>query len=82
MLFVWLGFLTVRIGAWRERVTSLIGFLTPYFYYVIFLFLSDGLNEVIEGYLARVVQHEYDHLEGKVFLKFKIVRYIFPKTRI
>lgn len=50
MLFVWLGFLTVRIGAWREWVISLIGFLTPYFYYVIFLFLSDGLNEVIEGY--------------------------------
>ena len=25
-------------------------------------------DEVIEGYLARVVQHEYDHLEGKVFI--------------
>ena len=24
-------------------------------------------DEVIEGYLSRVVQHEYDHLEGKVF---------------
>ena len=24
-------------------------------------------DEVIEGYLARVVQHEYDHLEGHVF---------------
>ncbi|MBP3670766.1 MAG: peptide deformylase [Bacteroidaceae bacterium] len=25
-------------------------------------------DEVIEGYLARVVQHEYDHLLGKVFI--------------
>ena len=25
-------------------------------------------DEVIEGYLSRVVQHEYDHLEGKVFI--------------
>lgn len=25
-------------------------------------------DEVIEGYLARVVQHEYDHLEGTVFI--------------
>lgn len=25
-------------------------------------------DEVIEGYLARVVQHEYDHLQGRVFI--------------
>lgn len=25
-------------------------------------------DEIIEGYLSRVVQHEYDHLEGKVFI--------------
>lgn len=25
-------------------------------------------NEIIEGYLARVMQHEYDHLEGHVFV--------------
>ncbi len=25
-------------------------------------------DEVIEGYLARVIQHEYDHLMGKVFI--------------
>lgn len=25
-------------------------------------------DEIIEGYLARVVQHEYDHLLGKVFI--------------
>lgn len=24
-------------------------------------------DEIISGYLARVIQHEYDHLEGKVF---------------
>lgn len=24
-------------------------------------------EEVFDGYLARVIQHEYDHLEGKVF---------------
>ena len=24
-------------------------------------------DEIIEGFLARVVQHEYDHLEGHVF---------------
>lgn len=25
-------------------------------------------DEIIEGYLARVVQHEYDHLEGHLFI--------------
>lgn len=25
-------------------------------------------EKVFEGYLARVIQHEYDHLEGKVFI--------------
>lgn len=25
-------------------------------------------EEIIEGYLARVIQHEYDHLEGKMFI--------------
>lgn len=25
-------------------------------------------DEIIEGYLARVVQHEYDHLEGRMFI--------------
>ncbi len=25
-------------------------------------------DEVFEGYLARVIQHEYDHLDGKVFI--------------
>ena len=25
-------------------------------------------HEVIEGYLARVIQHEYDHLDGHVFI--------------
>ena len=25
-------------------------------------------DEWVEGYLARVMQHEFDHLEGKVFV--------------
>lgn len=25
-------------------------------------------NEIVEGYLARVMQHEFDHLEGKMFI--------------
>ena len=25
-------------------------------------------DEVVEGYLARVMQHEFDHLEGKMFI--------------
>lgn len=25
-------------------------------------------DEIFEGYLARVIQHEYDHLEGKLFI--------------
>ena len=25
-------------------------------------------NEVIEGFLARVMQHEFDHLDGKMFI--------------
>ena len=51
ILFVWLGFFTLRIGAWREWVISLIGLLTPWFYYVVFLFFTDGLVETYEGYL-------------------------------
>ncbi len=50
MLFIWLGFFTLRIGAWREWAISLIGFVTPYFYYGVFLFLTDGLTEVLYGY--------------------------------
>jgi len=25
-------------------------------------------EEVVEGYLARVMQHEFDHLEGKMYI--------------
>lgn len=28
----------------------------------------DEHDEVVEGYLARVMQHEFDHLEGKMFI--------------
>ena len=34
-------------------------------------FLDENFNErteVFEGYVARVIQHEYDHLEGKMFI--------------
>ena len=34
-------------------------------------YLDDALQpheEWVEGYLARVMQHEFDHLEGKVFV--------------
>lgn len=34
-------------------------------------FLDENLeehDEVIEGYLARVMQHEFDHLDGKMFI--------------
>lgn len=50
MLFVWLGFFTLRIGTWREWAISLLGFITPFFYYGVFLFLTDGLDEVLHGY--------------------------------
>ena len=51
MLFVWLGFFTLTISTWREWIISLIGLLTPWFYYVVFLFFTDGLPEVYAGYL-------------------------------
>jgi len=50
MFFVWFGFFTLRIATWREWVISLIGLMVPYFYYAIYLFLSDGLLDAIEGY--------------------------------
>ncbi|WP_290396398.1 peptide deformylase, partial [uncultured Bacteroides sp.] len=34
-------------------------------------YLDENLEEheeVVEGYLARVMQHEFDHLEGKMFI--------------
>jgi len=27
-------------------------------------------DEIVEGYLARVMQHEFDHLEGKMFIDY------------
>jgi peptide deformylase len=27
-------------------------------------------DEIVEGYLARVMQHEFDHLEGKLFIDY------------
>ena len=27
-----------------------------------------GIHETVEGYLARVMQHEFDHLDGKMFI--------------
>lgn len=50
ILFVWLGFFTLRIGSWREWVISLIGLFVPYFYYAVYLFFTDGLLDTIEGY--------------------------------
>ena len=43
----------------------------PYFYRGLAKFYLDENfvehDEWVEGYLARVMQHEFDHLEGKVF---------------
>ena len=50
MLFVWLGFFTLRISAYRDWIISLIGLLTPWFYYAVYLFFTDGLVEVYTGY--------------------------------
>jgi hypothetical protein len=50
ILFVWLGFFTLRIASWREWVISVIGLIIPYFYYAVYLFLSDGLLDAIEDY--------------------------------
>lgn len=50
ILFVWLGFFTLRIGSWREWVISLIGLFVPYFYFAVYLFLTDDLLDAIEGY--------------------------------
>lgn len=52
MLFVWLGFFTLRISAWREWIISLIGLLTPWFYYAVYLFFTDGLVETYTAYLS------------------------------
>ena len=30
--------------------------------------IRDRHDEIVEGYLARVMQHEFDHLEGKMFI--------------
>ena len=50
ILFVWLGFFTFRISSWREWIISLIGLLTPWFYYAVFLFFTDNLVEAYTGY--------------------------------
>ena len=61
MLFVWLGFFTLRISAWREWVISLIGLLTPWFYYVLFLFFTNGLMETYEAYLRFFREFRLDY---------------------
>lgn len=49
MLFIWLGFFTLRISSWREWTISFIGLLTPWFYYVVFLFLPmDWLKPILD----------------------------------
>ena len=50
MFFVWFGFFTLRIATWREWVISLIGLMVPYFYYAVYLFLTDGLLDELERY--------------------------------
>ncbi len=50
ILFVWLGFFTLRISAWREWIISLIGLFIPWFYYGVYLFFTDGLSEVYKAY--------------------------------
>ena len=40
-------------------------------------------DEWVEGYLARVMQHEFDHLEGKVFAdRISPLRRQMNKTRL
>ena len=40
-------------------------------------------NEVFTGYTARVLQHEYDHLEGKLFIdRLPVVKRTIVKNRI
>lgn len=51
MLFVWLSFFTLTISTWREWIISLIGLLTPWFYYAVFLFFTNDLVEVYTAYL-------------------------------
>lgn len=43
LLFVWLGFFTLRITAWREWIISIAGILVPYFYLGVYLFFTDQL---------------------------------------
>ena len=49
IVFIWVSFFIFRINTWREWLISIIGFCAPYFFLVLFLFLSDQLN-IFESY--------------------------------
>ncbi|MBW6491788.1 MAG: hypothetical protein K0B15_11415 [Lentimicrobium sp.] len=50
IIFIWLSFFTLRISSWREWVISIVGLLTPYFYFAVYLFLTDKLPLAYAGY--------------------------------
>lgn len=54
IVFVWLGFFTLRITSWREWAISFSGFLLPYFYLAVYLFFTDRIIETWSAYVQYV----------------------------
>jgi len=50
LLFIWLSFLTYRIGSWREWVISFIGFIIPVIYLSTYYFWKGQLQVFITNY--------------------------------
>ncbi|HAH60108.1 MAG TPA: hypothetical protein DCL86_18405 [Bacteroidales bacterium] len=54
LIFVWLGFFTLRITAWREWVISIVGTFVPYFYLGVYLFFTDQLWLFWDNYVLYI----------------------------
>jgi hypothetical protein len=50
IIAVWLSMITYRLSGWREYLISLIGFMLPGMYYVVYLFLTDAFPSEILKY--------------------------------
>lgn len=84
IFFVWFGFFTLRISSWREWIISFIGLLTPYFYFTVYLFLTDKLPAAFAGYKLFFMNYRIDFREFGLWevlamtLPFMIILFSIP----
>jgi len=51
-IIIWLTLFILRTFNWREWFTSILGVIAPFFFYLVYLFLTDNLNNVINKLIS------------------------------